>query len=62
MDQESVKNTTVQLLYQEDLKKTKFVRDHISLINDIKEEREKKKNEHTKNNPKTIVILMISFF
>ena len=42
-DQESVKNTTVQILYEEDLKKTKMVREHISLINDIKEEKEKKK-------------------
>ena len=34
-DQESVKNTTVQILYKEDLKKTKMVSEHISLINDI---------------------------
>ena len=37
-DQESAKNTTVQILYKEDLKKTKMVRERISLINDIKEE------------------------
>ena len=61
-DLESVKNTTVQILYEEDLKKTKIVGEHISLINDIKEEKEKKKKEHTKNHPKTIVILMIYCF
>ena len=60
-DQESVKNTTIKIFYKEDLKKTKMVREHISLINDIKEEKEKKKKEHTKNHPKTKVILMISF-
>ena len=52
--QESVKNTTVPILYKEDLKKTKMVREHISLINDIKEEKEKKKKwaykELSKNN------------
>ena len=62
-DQESVKNTTVKILYKEDLKKTKMVGEQTSFINDIKEEKEKKeKKEHTKNHPKTIVILMISFF
>ena len=53
-DQESVKNTTVQILYKEDLKKTKMVRERISLINDIKEEKENKKKgankELSKNN------------
>jgi hypothetical protein len=38
-----------------------MVREDISLINDIKEEKEKKKKEHTKNHPKTIVTLKISF-
>ena len=39
-----------------------MVREHIYLINDIKEEKEKKKRIHTKNHPKSKVILMISFF
>ena len=34
-DQESVKNTTFQILYKEDLKKNKMVSEHIYLINDI---------------------------
>ena len=42
-DQGSVKNTTVQIIYKEDPKKTKMIREHISFINDVKEEKEKKK-------------------
>ena len=43
-DLESVKNTTVQILYKKDPKETTMIREHISLKNDIKEEKEKKKN------------------
>ena len=60
-DQDSVKNTTDQILYEEDLKKTKMVREHISLINDIKYDKKEEKKEHTKNHQKTKVILMILF-
>ena len=53
-DQESVKNTTVQIIYKKDIQKSKMVRKHISLINDIKEEKENKKKraykESSKNN------------
>ena len=42
-DLESLKNTTVQILYKEDPKEKTMIREHISLINDITEEKEKKK-------------------
>ena len=38
-----------------------MAREDISLKNDIRGKRKEEKNEHTKNHPKTIVILMISF-
>ena len=41
-DQESVKDTTVQIKYKEDLMETKMDSEHISLINYRKEENAKK--------------------
>ena len=42
-DQESVKDTTVQIKYKEDLMETKMDSEHISLINYRKEENAKKR-------------------
>ena len=55
-NQENVKNRTVQIKYKEDLRGKNQVRDQISLKNDRKEEYNTTK-AHTKNHPKTIVIL-----
>ena len=58
--QESIINTTVQILYKEDLKKTKMVKEHISLINDIKDEKKRRKISIQRMVQK--IILRISFF
>ena len=52
-DQESDKNTTVQILCKEDLKKTKMVREQISFINEKKKKganKESSKNKSDINN------------